>query len=81
MTLAIITPWLGGLVSFGVLGYGVYGLFAKGIGLGLLVYFFVAAFIGWLTRVASGLMFASSQALMKSAIRSLQEAKNSDSQG
>lgn len=82
MTLAVITPWLGGLIALGVLGYGVYGLFAKDIRLGLLLYFFVAAFIGWVARFVSGLMFATSQALMTSAIRSLQqESGNSDSQG
>lgn len=80
MTLAITTQWLGRLVAFGFLGYGVYSLFFKDAGLGLLVYFFVAVLIGWLTRLASGLMFMSAQALMTSAVRSLQEAENSDSQ-
>lgn len=78
MTLAFITQWLGGLIAVSVLAYGVYGLFAHSIGLGLLSYFFVAVFIGWAARFVAGLMFTSSQALMLSAVRSLQQESESN---
>ncbi|MGQ0700051.1 MAG: hypothetical protein ACT4PZ_17625 [Panacagrimonas sp.] len=73
MTVAIITPWIGGLIAFGILSVGVYRLFASNIGLGLLKYFCIAAFIAWAARFMSGVMFSYSQALVVSAAHSLQQ--------